>query len=153
VRRNDYFQENQNIILAQSTFLCKSERPKLDFRGGASKSPCNPWKPYDNLGVDFGIRRIDPIRGDCTIERYLRIAKNGVVRIDRGAVREAERYDGKWSSRPTYTHQNSFRASKNTTKICRHTPIFQILYNYTIIIPFPEFVDLRIRNGSPGRFR
>jgi hypothetical protein len=29
-------------------------------------------------------------------KRYLRITKTGIVRIDRGAVREAERYDGKW---------------------------------------------------------
>jgi len=34
--------------------------------------------------------------GSRRYKRYLRITKNGIVRIDRGAVREAERYDGKW---------------------------------------------------------
>jgi hypothetical protein len=29
-------------------------------------------------------------------KRYLRITKSGMIRIDRGAVREAERFDGKW---------------------------------------------------------
>ena len=29
-------------------------------------------------------------------KRYLRITKSGMIRIDRGAVREAQRFDGKW---------------------------------------------------------
>jgi hypothetical protein len=29
-------------------------------------------------------------------KRYLRILKSGQVRIDRNAVREADKYDGKW---------------------------------------------------------
>ena len=29
-------------------------------------------------------------------ERYLRVTKAGLIRIDRGAIRNAAKYDGKW---------------------------------------------------------